>query len=74
MEKKYTYMEMENIFEIGRTIEAKMNAGTIDYFDSKDWFSFALVCAEEFEKEYPDSDDYYSDIDEFVEKKLKNVF
>ena len=75
MKEQYTYMEMENIFEIGRTIEAKMEAGLIDEcIDSNDLFTFAIKCAVQFEKEYPDTEDYYGDIDKFIEKKLKQAF
>lgn len=75
MEKNYTIMEMENIFEIGRAIEAKIKAGLIDEcIDSKDLFAFAIKCAVQFEKEYPDTEDYYGDIDEFIEKKLNELY
>lgn len=68
----YTIYEMENMFEIGRTLEVKIRAGELDDdIDSKELFSFALKCATEFEYEHPDSDDYYSDLDEFVERKIK---
>ena len=72
MEKNYTIMEMENIFEIGRMIESR--ASIFPWEDSKDAFAFALECAQEFEKEYPDTDDYYGDIDEFIEKKLDELY
>ena len=72
MEKNYTIMEMENIFEIGRMIESR--ASIFPWEDSKDAFAFALECAQEFEKEYPDTEDYYGDIDEFIEKKLDELY
>ena len=72
MEKNYTIMEMENIFEIGRMIESR--ASIFPWEDSKDAFAFALECAQEFEKEYPDTEDYYGDIDEFIEKKLNELY
>lgn len=72
MEKNYTIMEMENIFEIGRMIESR--ASIFPWEDSKDAFAFALECAQEFEKKYPDTEDYYGDIDEFIEKKLNELY
>ena len=68
----YTIYEMENIFEIGRTLESKIRDSYLDYdIDSKYLFSIALEWAREFEVECPDSDDYYADLDEFVERKIK---
>lgn len=72
MEKNYTIMEMENIFEIGRMIESR--ASILPWEDSKDAFVFALECAQEFEKEYPNVEDYYGDIDEFMDKKFREAF
>lgn len=72
MEKRYTYMEMENIFEIGRMIEAR--ASILPWEDSKDAFAFAIKCAVQFEKEYPDTEDYYGDIDEFMDKKFREAY
>ena len=75
MKNQYTYMEMENIFEIGRMIEARIKDGLIDEcIDSKDLFTFAIKCAVQFEKEYPDTEDYYGDIDEFMDKKFREAF
>lgn len=71
MEKNYTIMEMENIFEIGRMIESR--ASILPWEDSKDAFAFALECAVQFEKEYPDTEDYYGDIDEFMDKKFREA-
>ena len=68
--KAFTYKEMENIFEIGRTMQAMFGNEEIDIEDSKEAFNFALGLAIEFEKEYPDTDDYYNDIDEFAIEKF----
>lgn len=72
----FNLLEMENIFEIGRTIEALDHNEQIDLinFDSKDIFTFALELAQRFEKEYPNTDDYYYDLDEFVNEKIRNEF
>lgn len=72
----FNLFEMENIFEIGRTIEALDHNGQIDLtnFDSKDIFAFALELAQRFEKEYPNTDDYYYDLDEFVNEKIRKEF
>ena len=72
MEKKYTLFEMENIFEIGRMIEAR--SSILLWEDSKDAFAFAIKCAVQFEKEYPDTEDYYGDIDEFMDKKFREAY
>lgn len=68
----FSINEMENIFEIGRIIEARVSVLTWE--DSKDAFAFALKCAQEFEKEYPETEDYYGDIDEFMDKKFREAF
>ena len=70
--RNFSINEMENIFEIGHMIEAR--ASILPWEDSKDAFAFALKCAQEFEKEYPETEDYYGDIDEFMEKKFKEEF
>lgn len=72
----FNLFEMENIFEIGRTIEALDHNEQIDLinFDSKDIFTFALELAQRFEKEYPNTDDYYYDLDEFVNEKIRKEF
>lgn len=69
----YTIYEMKNMFEIGRTLEVKIRDGYLDYdIDSKYLFSIALEWAREFEVECPFSnDDYYGEIDEFVNLKIK---
>lgn len=68
--KKFTIMEMENIFEIGRNIEAMVRNEEIEVDDSKEAFVFALKLAEEFEKEHAYTEDYYFDLDEFVVEKI----
>lgn len=68
----FSINEMENIFEIGRIIEAR--ASILPWEDSKNAFAFALKCAQEFEKEYPETEDYYGDIDEFMDKKFREAF
>lgn len=72
----FNLFEMENIFEIGRTLEALDHSGQIDlsYFDSKSIFVFALKLAQRFEKEYPNTDDYYCDLYEFVNEKVRKEF
>ena len=72
----FNLFEMENIFEIGRTLEALDHSRQIDlsYFDSKSIFVFALELAQRFEKEYPNTDDYYYDLDEFVNEKIRKEF
>jgi hypothetical protein len=61
---------MENMFEIGRTMQAMYDLDEIVLEDSKDAFYFALKLALEFESEHPDTEDYYGDIDTFVSEKI----
>ena len=68
--KMYSIMEMENIFEIGRNIEAMVRHEEIEVEDSTEAFMFALKLAVEFEKEHPDAEDYYFDLDEYVVEKI----
>lgn len=68
--KAFTIEEMENIYEIGRTMQYAADEGEIELEDSKGAFNFALELAIEFEKKHPNSDDYYSDIDDFINNKL----
>lgn len=72
--KAFTIEEMENIFEIGRNMQAMVDNEEIEIEDSKEAFLFALKLAVEFEKEHPDSDDYYNDLDEFVINKISKEF
>ena len=68
--KTFTIEELENIFEIGRNIQAMIDNDEIEVTDSKDAFIFALQLAVEFEKEHPDSEDYYNELDDFVIGKI----
>lgn len=72
--KAFTIEEMENCFEIGRNMQAMFDNDEIEIEDSKNAFMFALQLAVEFEKEYPDSDDYYNELDDFVIDKLLEEF
>lgn len=66
--------EMENMFEIGRQIQAMIDADEIEIEDSKEAYLFALQLSLEFEKEYSDTDDYYADLYEFVVEKILDRF
>lgn len=72
--KAFTIEEMENIFEIGRNMQAMVDNEEIEIEDSKEAFLFALKLAVEFEKEHPDSDDYYNELDDFVIDKISKEF
>ena len=72
--KVFTIEEMENIFEIGRNIQAMIDNEEIEVEDSKDSFVFALQLAVEFEKEHPDTEDYYFDLDECVIDRILDRF
>lgn len=72
--KAFTVEEMENCFEIGRNMQAMIDNEEIEVNDSKDAFMFALQLAVEFEKEHPDSDDYYNELDDFVIDKISKEF
>ena len=72
--KTFSMNEMENIFEVGRMIQLMVNEGKIESLDSKNAFMYALSLAIEFDKEYPDTEDYYSDIEVFAAEKIKAEF
>ena len=72
--KTFTLYEMENAFEIGRHIQGMVDAESIEVEDSKDAFALALQLSTEFEKEYPDTDDYYADLEEFITDKILDEF
>lgn len=72
--KTFTMNEMENIFEIGRIMQCAEDDCTIVIEDGKDAFMYALELAMEFEKNYPDTETYYDDLDEFVAEKIKAKF
>lgn len=74
MKYAFTTEEMENIFEIGRQIQVMIDTEEIEVEDSKEAYCFALQLAVDFEKEYPDSDDYYSDMYDFVVDKIAARF
>lgn len=69
--KAFTFNETETIFEIGRIIQALISKGHIKCYESKEAFLDALSWAIEFEREHKDTEDYYFDIDMFIQKKLK---
>ena len=70
----YKSYHMENIFEIGRNIQALLDCGEIEIEDSKDAFAFALHQAVAFEEEYDGHGDYYGELDSFVINKIKAEF
>ena len=72
--KAFTLNEMENIFEIGRIMQAMFSDDRIEIEDSKEAFKFAAGLALEFEKEHHDTEYYYLDLDEFVEEKIMKEF
>lgn len=72
--KAFTLNEMENIYEIGRTMQCMIDDVDINVVDEKMAFMYALKLAIEFEEKYPDTEDYYSDLDDFVTVKLKAQF
>jgi hypothetical protein len=72
--KAFTIEEMENIFEIGRVMQAMFSNDKIEIDDSKDAFNFAVELAIEFEKEHPNTEEYYYDLDEFVTDKILDRF
>lgn len=72
--KLFTIEEMENIFEIGRNMQAMEDNEEIEVEDSKEAFVFALQLATKFEEECPNTEDYYFDLDEYAIDKIKNEF
>ena len=70
----FTYAEMENIFEIGREMQHMFNKKAIEIEDSKEAFLYALQLAIEFEENFPETDDYYSDLYEFIVDKIVDRF
>ena len=69
--KAFTLNEMENMFEIGRIIQALIDKGYIKYYESKEASMDAMVWAIEFEEKHANSEDFYWDIDMFVQQKCK---
>mgnify|MGYP003313858776 CR=1 FL=1 len=70
----FSIEEMENMFEIGRLVQNLIEHEEIEVEDSKNAFWFAMKLSAEFEKEYPDTEDYYYDLEEFVMDKLIKEF
>lgn len=75
MSKKiFDAKEMENIFEIGREIQFLTDNEVIEIEDSVDAFTFALQLAVEFEEKYPETDDYYGDLIDFIHDRIVDEF
>lgn len=70
----FTYEEMENIFEIGRHMQYMIGNGEIEIDDSQNAFLYAMQLAIEFDEQYPDTEEYYSDLIEFIEDKILDEF
>jgi hypothetical protein len=70
----FTGEEMENMFEIGRQIQAMIDADEIEVEDSREAYSFALELSLAFEKEFPETEDYYGDLYEFIVEKILDRF
>lgn len=72
----FTVEHMENIFEIGRIMESMDTVGSIDLseHDSKTLFAVGLELAQRFEMEYPETEDYYADIEVFATERLLERF
>jgi hypothetical protein len=71
--KVFTFNEMENMLEIGRSIQRLIDDDIIKvvYYDDRELFLDAMNWAIEFENQYMDSGNYYFDIDMFTRKKLR---
>lgn len=72
--KTFTMNELENAFEIGRIVQHMLHENKIEILDSKNAFLYALELAMEFEETYPDTEEYYTDIEMFVVEKLQAKF
>ena len=70
----FSLNEAENIFEIGRIIQHLFDNGEIDIQDSKWAFEYAFALASEFEREYPETEEYYTDIEEFATSRILDEF
>lgn len=70
----FTINEMENAFEIGRFVQNMIDNEEILVEDSKEAFAFGLQLAIEFEKEFPDTEEYYMDLEEFVLDRITERF
>ena len=67
----FKYTEIENVFEIGRIVQALIDKGEIAYYESKEAFIDAVNWAMEFEDKYESTEDFYWDINVFTLNKLK---
>ena len=74
MNHVFSIAEAENLFEIGRSLQYFCDKGAIEIEDSREAFFIAVNLAQKFEKEHPESDDYYGDIDEFIKENLLMEF
>ena len=73
--KAFTINEMETIFEIGRAMQHVVDfEDGYAIEDSKNAFLFAARLAMEFEEKFPDTEDYYGDLDEFITEKILKEF
>lgn len=72
--KSFTINEIENAFEIGRIAQHLIETNIIVVEDSKEIFNFVLDLALKFEEEYPETETYYEDIEDFVIEKLLREF
>ena len=72
--KAFTLDEMRNIYNIGATIRGMVDDYEIEITDSQDTFYYALDLAMQFEKAYPDTENYHEDLRRFVYDKLLDKF
>lgn len=69
--KAFSINEMENIFEIGRAMQHVVDfEDGYAIEDSKNAFLFAARLAMEFEEKHHDTEEYYSDLDDFITDKI----
>jgi hypothetical protein len=72
--KAFTLNEVENAYNIGAIIRGMVDDCEIEITDGQDAFYYALDLAMQFEKERPDTEDYYADLRNFVYDKLLDKF
>lgn len=72
--KTFTLDEMKTIYNIGATIRGMVDDYEIEITDSQEAFYYALELAMQFEKEYPDTENYHEDLRRFVYDKLLDKF
>ena len=70
----YGVKEMENMFEIARFMQSLQDDGSIKIFDNRVAFNLAFKLAVEFEKAYPDTEDYYCDLAKFITDDILGMF